>query len=99
MLRQLLPQRIKDSLKVLLGRAVARDPEGSGRFSCPVCDAADVPMLPLPFYYLREMDKNQYVHSLFLGETLNLEHYSCASCGASDRDRLYALYFRQALMA
>jgi SAM-dependent methyltransferase len=64
-------------------------------FLCPVCETGLSLFSPLPPYYLRELDRNEFVHSIFQSETLNLEHYGCPKCGASDRDRLYALYFRE----
>jgi SAM-dependent methyltransferase len=99
-LKQLLPNRLKDSLKVLIGKASAVEeparPSPTG-LSCPVCDARDIQMQPLPFHYFRELDRYQFVHSIFMSETMNLEHYLCSSCLASDRDRLYALYFKRVL--
>jgi SAM-dependent methyltransferase len=64
----------------------------SGPFICPVCKKAGVGMNPLPVFYFAEFQKHQYVHNIFLTETINFEHYTCKNCGASDRDRLYALY-------
>lgn len=64
-------------------------------FICPICQTGLSRFLPLSFYFLRELDKNQYVHSIFQSETLNIENYSCPKCGASDRDRLYAIYFEE----
>jgi SAM-dependent methyltransferase len=65
-------------------------------FHCPVCNK-ETDMTGLPVYYLRELQKYQSVHNIFFFETLNLEHYHCANCGASDRDRLYALFLRKYL--
>jgi SAM-dependent methyltransferase len=42
--------------------------------------------------YLKLVSDNHFMHSLSDFETLNLTQYSCPSCGASDRDRLYALF-------
>jgi SAM-dependent methyltransferase len=96
-LTRLFPSRLKDALKVLVGRAVATTPLSGQVFSCPVCNARNVQMLQLPLYYFRQLDKHDYVHSLFRTETLNIEHYSCEHCGAADRERLYALYFSRVL--
>jgi SAM-dependent methyltransferase len=46
----------------------------------------------------RELDRHMYVGSLYQFETNNLEHFACARCGASDRDRLSALYLRGRLV-
>jgi SAM-dependent methyltransferase len=92
---RLVPKRLKDAVRVLLGEAsIALHPD---RFSCPVCNHRDVPFHPLPAYFFRELDRYQHVYSIFQFETLNLEYYSCSRCGASDRDRLYALYFKKVL--
>lgn len=101
LIRRLLPSRAVDSLKVLLGRAsidVPR-PDEATPFSCPVCAHVNARFDALPMMYFRELDRHQFVHSIFQFETLNLEFYSCSACGACDRDRLYALYLQQRLDA
>jgi SAM-dependent methyltransferase len=93
-----MKQRLKElkrSLKQLTGRFKRKN--SLSAHSCPVCKSNHVEFNPLSFYYFREFDKNQFVHSIFLFETLNLEFYSCSCCGSSDRDRLYALYFDKIL--
>lgn len=66
-------------------------------FTCPVCEKGGIMFKPLSFYYFREWDKHQFVHSIFQFETLNLEYYTCPNCKASDRDRLYAIYINKVL--
>lgn len=56
---------------------------------CPVCASPDTTFLPLPEFYRQEAAKSGYKH-FGRGETIALETYSCATCGASDRERLYA---------
>lgn len=51
----------------------------------------------MPAFYFRELERCGFVHSIYQFETINLELYTCDVCGASDRDRLNALYFRDAL--
>ena len=68
-----------------------------GALCCPVCDSREVTFDPIPSFYFRELERCQFVHSIYRFETINLERYTCAVCGAADRDRLYALYFRKAL--
>lgn len=68
-----------------------------GEFECPVCNTAKIGMDSLPMHYFIEFQKYGFVHNIFLGETINLQHYSCKKCGSSDRDRLYALYFKKYL--
>ena len=62
-----------------------------GEFVCPVCKQQSE-MMPLPAFYLAQWQKYQCIHNVFFAETLNLQHYNCSSCGASDRDRLYSLF-------
>lgn len=91
--------RIKWSLKVLLGRAKAipkTDQESKDdRFFCPVCENMVSSFMPLDSYYEEKMDETGFLHSIFQFETLNKLSYSCPICGASDRERLYALYFKK----
>lgn len=61
------------------------------RQHCPICDKAVDRFLPLPPSYRKNAEK--YGYRFFgQGETINIESYSCPHCGASDRERLYALY-------
>lgn len=62
------------------------------KYECPLCNTKLARFLPLPIYYFREMYENQFVHSIFQTETLNIENYLCPVCNCSDRDRLYYLY-------
>lgn len=47
--------------------------------------------LPLPSSYAENASKYGYAH-FGQGETINTRNYSCPNCGASDRERLFALY-------
>jgi SAM-dependent methyltransferase len=98
-LTRMLPPRLKDGLKVLLGRAdaVPRSSDPAEIFACSVCGADRVTLQPLPWSRLRKLDEHQHAYSVFQYETFNYEYYSCVRCGAKDRDRLYAMYFRRAL--
>ena len=98
-LSRMLPPRLRDSLNVLLGRAAAAalPTEPAQLFDCPVCGADRIPLDPVAWSRLRELDKHQHVYSIFTYETWNYEHYSCSRCGATDRARLYALYLGQAI--
>lgn len=59
---------------------------------CPVCKTRLWRFRAIPLWYLKHLDKYGFIHSVFALETLNLFASSCPSCGASDRDRLCALY-------
>jgi SAM-dependent methyltransferase len=43
-------------------------------------------------FYLNSVRQHGYRYTFEQAETLNYHNYSCPLCGASDRDRLYALY-------
>jgi SAM-dependent methyltransferase len=62
---------------------------------CSVCSSHVHGFDKLPDYYHEQLDKNNFIFSIFQFETLNWLQYSCPVCGASDRDRLYALYFKR----
>ncbi|MBO1067929.1 MAG: methyltransferase domain-containing protein [Dolichospermum sp. DEX189] len=98
MYKKIIPARIKDSLKVLIGMAKAvplnSHPE---EHYCPVCSSPVRQFNRLADFYYDNLDKNEFIFSIFQGETLNQFQYSCPVCGASDRDRLYALYFQKEL--
>jgi SAM-dependent methyltransferase len=58
---------------------------------CSVCDFADISFMPLSDFF--RSNAEQYGYAYFgKGEMTALETYSCSRCGASDRERLYALW-------
>ena len=88
MVVRMLPPRLKDSLKVLIGSATAVDVEAGDaesrrRFSCPVCSAQNVEMVQLPFFYFRELDRNQTC--LFNLQGRNAEHRALFLCAMRGR--------------
>ncbi len=66
-------------------------------YSCPLCDSNLKCFLPLSSVYFKHLNDNQYIHSIFQFETLNIDQYECPVCGSSDRDRLYYLFLRNSL--
>ena len=68
--------------------------EKKSQFLCPTCHNKVKDYFPLPGIFFQELNDNGFIHPIFLAETLNISHYSCPVCGASDRDRLYSLYFK-----
>ncbi|MEP6750998.1 MAG: methyltransferase domain-containing protein, partial [Bacteroidota bacterium] len=64
---------------------------------CPVCEKKVKGFTPLPDYYFIESKKHGYPYSPDEAETLNYKEYACANCGASDRERLYALFINKYL--
>jgi len=66
-------------------------------FFCPVCEDKVPRFLPLPAFYGEQFAKHGSDLRIEDGETCNYQGYSCPHCGASDRDRLYALYLKKRL--
>jgi O-antigen biosynthesis protein len=69
---------------------------GPRTLRCPVCRAGVAAFDPLPDEYERELARHGSAISLDDAETLNRHAYECPLCGATDRDRLYALHFERA---
>jgi SAM-dependent methyltransferase len=61
---------------------------------CPVCGNEQASFLPLPEFYRDNANLHGFVH-FEKGEMLSLDAYSCTQCGASDRERIYALWIDQ----
>jgi len=66
-------------------------------FRCPVCDHKIKKFLPLDSYYDENKKKYGNPFSFDDVETINPAQYQCPDCGASDRNRLYALYLLRTL--
>jgi SAM-dependent methyltransferase len=81
-----IKRRIK-SIKVLLGSLGAK-------YHCPVCSSRIKRFQPLSEFYFNNAKQHGYRYTFEQAETLNYHDYSCPLCGASDRDRLYALYIK-----
>lgn len=63
---------------------------------CPVCGNHPDAYLPLDGMYYENWQRYGYEH-YDSGEMTYLDTYSCPSCRASDRERLYALWIKQQL--
>lgn len=61
---------------------------------CPVCRNDQISFLPLPAFYRDQALQYGYMH-FGKAEMTSLETYTCSYCGASDRERLYALWIDQ----
>src|SRR5689334_4673185 len=96
MVRKLIKKLLKPVINDLYHRLNKKDYLG-GDYFCPVCENSVRYFLRLPDSIYEQLDKYQYVHSSFYGETINALKYSCPNCKASDRDRLYALYLNEKL--
>jgi len=66
-----------------------------GKNICPLCGNRVRSFLPLSNYYFDNLKKHGWKYSFEEIETLNVKNYSCPFCGASDRDRPYALYIQE----
>lgn len=62
--------------------------------SCPVCDSHPTAFLPLPEFYPEKWQQHGFPYS-DTWEMTPWNTYSCPNCGASDRERLYALWIKQ----
>jgi SAM-dependent methyltransferase len=69
----------------------------SSASTCSVCGQVGVEFAPLPNFYRETLERYGAPHLLDDCETLNYKKYGCPKCGASDRDRLYALYMSKFL--
>ncbi|MDU1905360.1 MAG: class I SAM-dependent methyltransferase [Dysgonomonas sp.] len=76
-------------------RAEKHSVHTDANYFCPVCDTKVNSFVRIPVFYDDMLDKYGFVHSPYLFETLNRIQYSCPHCGASDRNRLYALYVKE----
>jgi predicted SAM-dependent methyltransferase len=65
--------------------------------TCIVCNRKIYGFKPLSPVYEEMNKKFGSPYSVYDAETINVEEYSCPRCGCSDRDRLYALFFKKAL--
>ena len=90
--------KVKDFKKALV-RQIKLPLYRGNAVECPVCDARLSRFKPIYKSFPRKLREMGFVHPLEAFETLNLAAYSCPSCDASDRERLYALYLRQRLAA
>jgi SAM-dependent methyltransferase len=61
---------------------------------CPVCNNHPAAFVPLSEHYIEQWRQYGFPYAE-AGEMTPLETYSCPACGASDRERLYALWIKQ----
>ena len=90
-IKKTIPVSIKDFYK----RISFSNRRNKRNYYCPVCDRKVKGFNRLSDYFFKEWEQNQFIHSVFCTETFNFLSYSCINCGASDRDRLYALFFKK----
>jgi SAM-dependent methyltransferase len=68
-----------------------------GQRYCPVCERRVGRFTALGDSYTREWKAHGFDHGVADFEMLNAADYGCPHCGASDRDRICALYLRRRL--
>jgi SAM-dependent methyltransferase len=78
----------------LIERIFTKNPDVMPLLFCSVCGQKPTTFLALPNLYLENFRRYGFVH-FENAETLSLESYTCANCGASDRERLYATWIDQ----
>ncbi len=88
-IKRIIPEAIKKYYK----RRLFKPLYAGDKYFCPVCKTSVAYLNHLPDYYFEKFDKYWFIHSIFAMETFNILNHSCPACGASDRERLYALYF------
>ncbi len=97
MIKQVLKAVVPLSARRLFRCAEARIINSTGKLYCPVCDSRIARFEKLPRFYYEQMDAHGFDYRSRKGETCNVAAYSCPLCGASDRDRLYALYLKHVI--
>src|SRR5690606_21312945 len=89
-LKKYIPKQVKQIIKKKLFASKKKAPAKDKW--CTVCQK-NTYFKPFPYHrYFKKYYEHGFVYSPFLFETLNLDSYHCALCGANDRDRLIALY-------
>lgn len=81
---------------LMCGKAEGRHTQPP-KYLCPVCSMRINGFSPIGSYIDENRRKYGYPFTFDDQETINPNQYSCPSCGASDRDRLYALYIEKVL--
>ena len=90
--------KLKDFSKALLRKLKLPKYLGSTHL-CPVCHTRLKCFKPIFKSFLRKLGEYGFVYPVESFETLNVSAYSCPSCDASDRDRLYALFLEERFQA
>ncbi|NJK97899.1 MAG: methyltransferase domain-containing protein [Bacteroidales bacterium] len=90
-LKKFLPKRFSSYLYKINKSLTLRSPENY----CILCNSKFSSFLPSEPYYTEMWGKYQFIHSVFCFETYNFLKHHCPKCYSSDRNRLYALYFKQ----
>jgi SAM-dependent methyltransferase len=87
--------RLKGGVRPGLRRLRLKSGALVGRYRCSVCGSRVASFDPLPDFYVEEARRHGFKYTPDEAEMCNARQYSCPLCGASDRDRLYALYLQE----
>lgn len=68
-------------------------------FYCIACNKYFQSFVPLSSYYDKKFASYGFPYSIHQAETLNTANYMCPNCKINDRDRLYAVYLQQRIVA
>lgn len=90
-----LKQVIKKCLPYFAYQLLAARRDGITRRFCPVCRRRVIRFEILDPAYIAELHHHKVPLPFFTYETLGIVESRCPECGTVDRNRLYALYFRQ----
>jgi SAM-dependent methyltransferase len=91
-MKQSLRYAFRRSLNSILVAAKIGSLSNESTLYCPTCKTSVHQFLPLPEEYVQNARRNGFTHRYEDFETLNVDQYLCPVCGASDRDRLYAIF-------
>lgn len=91
MRKQFKGYKPKDFRRAAVRKWLIRNYRGK-EYHCPICDASLSRFKPIFNSFMRNLAEHGFVHPITSFETLNIQMYLCPSCGASDRERLYALF-------
>ncbi len=64
-------------------------------YECPICSVGLNAFRPIGKSYWRDFERFGAIHAPTSMETFNVTAFTCPSCGASDRERLIAIYLEQ----
>ena len=92
MLRQIAKHAVPSRVRRVLRQAAERLAVLRRRFYCPVCNCRVARFENLPRYYYDQWERHGFDCDTRKWETCNTGAYTCPRCGATDRDRLYAIY-------
>jgi SAM-dependent methyltransferase len=90
-----MPPSIRQFISALRRHAGKLVRSSAKSFACPICDSDFQEFFPLSPFYRQQWKLHGFDIDALQLETLNEKQYSCPICGASDRDRLYALFLKE----